>query len=141
MQQILLQRHAQQQQQQQQQQQPPQQQQQQQQQPPQQQQQQQPPQQQQQQRRDGAHLLNGTTNGLVASDPLLRQNPGTANAMATKMYEERLKLPIQRDSLDDAAMKVGVAPPFNPLLYFFLCFEVCWISWLTVFQNFTAEIW
>uniref|UniRef100_A0A2C9U9G2 LisH domain-containing protein n=1 Tax=Manihot esculenta TaxID=3983 RepID=A0A2C9U9G2_MANES len=105
MQQILLQRHAQQQQQQQQQQQPPQQQQQQQQQPPQQQQQQQPPQQQQQQRRDGTHLLNGTTNGLVASDPLLRQNPGTANAMATKMYEERLKLPIQRDSLDDAAMK------------------------------------
>ncbi|KHG05392.1 Transcriptional corepressor LEUNIG -like protein [Gossypium arboreum] len=30
---------------------------------------------------------------------------GTANAMATKMYEERLKLPLQRDSLDDAAMK------------------------------------
>jgi len=23
------------------------------------------------------------------------------------MYEERLKLPLQRDSLDDAAMKVG----------------------------------
>jgi len=36
----------------------------------------------------------------------MRQNAGTANAMATKMYEERLKLP-QRDSLDDAAMKVG----------------------------------
>lgn len=34
----------------------------------------------------------------------MRQNAGTANAMATKMYEERLKLP-QRDSLDDAAMK------------------------------------
>ncbi|PQP95298.1 transcriptional corepressor LEUNIG isoform X3 [Prunus yedoensis var. nudiflora] len=35
----------------------------------------------------------------------MRQNPGTANAMATKMYEEKLKLPLQRDSLDDASMK------------------------------------
>ncbi|KAM7493211.1 hypothetical protein LguiB_027820 [Lonicera macranthoides] len=33
------------------------------------------------------------------------ENPGTANTLATKMYEESLKLPIQRDSLDDAAMK------------------------------------
>ncbi|PQM36914.1 transcriptional corepressor LEUNIG isoform X3 [Prunus yedoensis var. nudiflora] len=58
-----------------------------------------------QQRRDGVHFLNGTTNGLVGNDPLMRQNPGTANAMATKMYEEKLKLPLQRDSLDDASMK------------------------------------
>ena len=36
----------------------------------------------------------------------MRANPATANALATKMYEERLKLPLQRDSLDDAAMKV-----------------------------------
>ncbi|KAM1701585.1 hypothetical protein ACFXTN_024839 [Malus domestica] len=57
------------------------------------------------QRRDGAHLHNGPTNGLVGNDPLMRQNPGTANAMATKMYEERLKLPLQRDSMDDASMK------------------------------------
>lgn len=35
----------------------------------------------------------------------MRQNTGTANALATKMYEERLKLPLQRDSLEDAAMK------------------------------------
>ncbi|KAK6119473.1 hypothetical protein DH2020_046789 [Rehmannia glutinosa] len=35
----------------------------------------------------------------------MRQNPGTANALATKMYEENLKLPVQRDSLDDAALK------------------------------------
>ncbi|KAH1203452.1 Transcriptional corepressor LEUNIG [Glycine max] len=52
----------------------------------------------QQQGRDRAHLLNGGTNGLVG-------NPSTANALATKMYEERLKLPLQRDSLEDAAMK------------------------------------
>ncbi|KAL8256271.1 hypothetical protein R6Q59_031338 [Mikania micrantha] len=62
-------------------------------------------QQQQQQRRDGAHLLNGNANGLVGNEPLMRQNPGTANAMATKMYEENLKVPHSRDSLDDAAMK------------------------------------
>ncbi|KAL2318317.1 hypothetical protein Fmac_032193 [Flemingia macrophylla] len=95
MQQILLQRAQQQQQEQQQQQQ-------QQQQPPPQQQQPQPQHQhlpsQQQQGRDRAHLINGGTNGLVG-------NPSTANALATKMYEERLKLPLQRDSLEDAAMK------------------------------------
>eukprot|EP00268_Persea_americana_P050406 TRINITY_DN547_c0_g1_i6.p1 TRINITY_DN547_c0_g1~~TRINITY_DN547_c0_g1_i6.p1 ORF type:complete len:873 (+),score=200.00 TRINITY_DN547_c0_g1_i6:272-2890(+) len=62
-------------------------------------------QQQQQQRREGSHLLNGSANGLVGSDPLIRQNPGTANALATKMYEERLKLPLQRDPSDDASMK------------------------------------
>ncbi|KAG6772752.1 hypothetical protein POTOM_024172 [Populus tomentosa] len=54
---------------------------------------------------DGAHLLNGTANGLVGNDPLMRQNTATANAMATKMYEEKLKLPMERDSLTDAAMK------------------------------------
>lgn len=35
----------------------------------------------------------------------MRQNSGTANVMAAKIYEERLKVPLQRDSLDDAAMK------------------------------------
>ncbi|KAI9073967.1 hypothetical protein K1719_025650 [Acacia pycnantha] len=101
MQQFLLQRHAQQQQQQQQQQQPP---------PSSSQplQQQQPPPQ-QQQRRDGAHLLNGSTNGLVG-------NPSTANAIATKMYEERLKPPLQRDSLDDPAMKQRFGDNMGQLL-------------------------
>ncbi|XP_061346262.1 transcriptional corepressor LEUNIG-like [Gastrolobium bilobum] len=87
-QQILLQRHQQQQQ-------------------PQQQQQQPPPQ--QQQSRDRAHLLNGSANGLVG-------NPGTANALATKMYEERLKLPLQRDSFDDAAMKQRFGENMGQLL-------------------------
>lgn len=35
----------------------------------------------------------------------MRQNSSAANALATKMYEERLKSPSQRDALDDAAMK------------------------------------
>jgi hypothetical protein len=62
-------------------------------------------QQQQQQRRDGS-LLNGAASGFSGNDPLIRQNPATANSMAAKMYEERLKLPPQRDSLDEASMKV-----------------------------------
>uniref|UniRef100_A0ACD5VLT8 Uncharacterized protein n=1 Tax=Avena sativa TaxID=4498 RepID=A0ACD5VLT8_AVESA len=60
-------------------------------------------QQQQQQRRESSHL-NGTSSGLSANNPLMRQN-STANVMATKMYEERLKLPSQRDSLEEASMK------------------------------------
>uniref|UniRef100_A0A0A9ALM0 Transcriptional corepressor LEUNIG n=1 Tax=Arundo donax TaxID=35708 RepID=A0A0A9ALM0_ARUDO len=63
-------------------------------------------QQQQQQRRDGSHILNGTASVLSGSDPLMRQNPATANSAAAKMYEERLKLPSQRDSLDEASMKL-----------------------------------
>nr|GMD89905.1 transcriptional corepressor LEUNIG isoform X1 [Ipomoea batatas] len=57
-----------------------------------------------QQRRDGSNLLNGTANGVVGNDSLIRQNPG-ANALSAKAYEERLKLPVQRDSSDDATMK------------------------------------
>ncbi|KAF7830242.1 transcriptional corepressor LEUNIG-like isoform X1 [Senna tora] len=44
------------------------------------------------------------------------ENPGTANALATKMYEERLKLPLQRDSLDDAAMKQRFGENMGQLL-------------------------
>lgn len=101
MQQLLMQRHAQQQQHQQQQQQHQQQHHHQQ----QQQHQQHQQHQQQQQRRDGAHLLNGSANGIVGCDPLMRQNTPTANALATKLYEERLKIPLHRDSLDDGSMK------------------------------------
>nr|QEX51155.1 transcriptional corepressor LEUNIG-like isoform X1 [Cymbidium ensifolium] len=61
-------------------------------------------QQQQPQRRDGAHLVNGNTNGLAGTVSLMRQNPG-ANVMATELYEERLKMPLQRDSLEEASMK------------------------------------
>lgn len=41
----------------------------------------------------------------MGNDSLMRQSPG-ANALATKMYEEGLKVPGQRDPIDDAAMKV-----------------------------------
>jgi hypothetical protein len=78
-----------------------------------QQQQQQP---QQQQRRDGSHLLNGAANGISGNNPLMRQNQSTANVMATKMYEERLN--SQRDSLDEASMKVRSLPRFKVPCYF-----------------------
>ncbi|XP_021597101.1 transcriptional corepressor LEUNIG isoform X2 [Manihot esculenta] len=61
-------------------------------------------QQQQQQQRDGNPHPSGTANGLAAND-VTRHNPATANALATKMYEDRLKLPLQRDSLDEASVK------------------------------------
>ncbi|KAK9268885.1 hypothetical protein L1049_000650 [Liquidambar formosana] len=44
------------------------------------------------------------------------ENPGTANALATKMYEERLKLPLQRDTLDDATLKQRFGENMGQLL-------------------------
>lgn len=63
-------------------------------------------QQQQQLHRDGSHLFNGIASGFSGNDLLMRYNPAIANAMAVKIYEERLKLPSQRDSLDEASIKV-----------------------------------
>uniref|UniRef100_A0A7N0U6P9 Transcriptional corepressor LEUNIG n=1 Tax=Kalanchoe fedtschenkoi TaxID=63787 RepID=A0A7N0U6P9_KALFE len=63
------------------------------------------PQGQQQHRRDGPQIPNGNSSGLVGNGSLMMQNPGTANAMATKMYEDTIKLPHQRDASDDAALK------------------------------------
>ncbi|CAA6660818.1 unnamed protein product [Spirodela intermedia] len=91
MQRFLLQRHAQQQQQQQQPQQP-------------------------QQVRDGARLPDSAANGLVGCDVLMCQNPATASALATKLYEERLKLPIQRDSLDETSIKQRFGENMGQLL-------------------------
>ncbi|KAK9741776.1 hypothetical protein RND81_03G127200 [Saponaria officinalis] len=65
------------------------------------------------QRRDGGHLLNGSTNELVGTDALSGQ---TANTMTTKMYEERLKMPLPKDSLDDASMKQRFADNVSQLL-------------------------
>ncbi|KAI8013550.1 Transcriptional corepressor LEUNIG [Camellia lanceoleosa] len=51
---------------------------------------------------------------VTARSPIFK-NPGTTNALATKMYEERLKLP-QRDPLDDAAMKQRFGENMGQLL-------------------------
>uniref|UniRef100_A0A5B7BJT0 Putative transcriptional corepressor LEUNIG-like isoform X3 n=2 Tax=Davidia involucrata TaxID=16924 RepID=A0A5B7BJT0_DAVIN len=57
-------------------------------------------QQQQLQQRDGMEVQSGTIN-----DTFIRQNPGTANTLVTKMHEEGLKLPLQKDHLNDVNMK------------------------------------
>ncbi|XP_019057600.1 PREDICTED: transcriptional corepressor LEUNIG-like [Tarenaya hassleriana] len=64
-------------------------------------------QQQQQQRRDGnGPLLHGASGTFMGSESHIRQSPSTSGALAAKIYEDRLKLPLQRDSLvDDAALK------------------------------------
>ncbi|KAH7572338.1 hypothetical protein JRO89_XS04G0240000 [Xanthoceras sorbifolium] len=61
--------------------------------------------------REGSQLLNGTGN-----DSLTRQSPATANALATKIYEDRLKLPVQRDSFDDTAMKPRLGDSMGQLM-------------------------
>jgi hypothetical protein len=75
-----------------------------------------PPPPQQHQRRDGSHLLNGAANGISGNNPLMCQNQSTANVMATKMYEERLN--SQRNSLDEASMKVHSLSRFKVPCYF-----------------------
>lgn len=65
-------------------------------------------------------MLNGTPNGVGGSDRdhLLRQIPQIpgANALATKMYEEGLKVPGQRDPMDDAPVKQRFAENSSQLL-------------------------
>ncbi|KAK6945018.1 LIS1 homology motif [Dillenia turbinata] len=67
--------------------------------------QQQQQQQQQQQRRGRTRNFGSTPSGLEGKDRFLRQNSGTASAVAMKVYEENLKLSLPRDSLEDAAFK------------------------------------
>ncbi|EPS68633.1 hypothetical protein M569_06134 [Genlisea aurea] len=70
--------------------------------------------QQQQQKRQQRQDVGG--NGIVGNDSITRQGPGTANAMATKMYEEKLKIPVPRDVLDDPALKQRFSENVGQLL-------------------------
>ncbi|XP_051119146.1 transcriptional corepressor LEUNIG-like isoform X2 [Andrographis paniculata] len=71
---------------------------------------------QQQQHSGGGHLLNGTTNGIGENDSLAKQSPGVANALAAKLSDQKLNIPLQRDSLDDAVMKQRLGNNANSLL-------------------------
>ncbi|XP_027330121.1 transcriptional corepressor LEUNIG-like isoform X2 [Abrus precatorius] len=64
---------------------------------------------QQQQSMGGTQLVSGSDSCPISNDPLMRQNQATLNAMATKTYEDRLKLPLQQDALDGATIKQKVA--------------------------------
>ncbi|KAF0916133.1 hypothetical protein E2562_000734 [Oryza meyeriana var. granulata] len=99
MQQLLLQRHAQQQQQQNQQ--HP---------------QQQRRQQKQQQRSESSHMPTSAQNGLVSADPPTRQSTAAANSLSAKMYEERVKNSVQRDTLDEAPAKQRFTENIGQLL-------------------------
>ncbi|KAG8053226.1 hypothetical protein GUJ93_ZPchr0001g31078 [Zizania palustris] len=102
MQQLLLQRHVQQQQQQQQQnQQHP---------------QQQCRQQKQQQRSESSHLPTSAQNGLVCADPPTRQSTAAASSLSAKIYEERVKNSVQRDTMDEAPAKQSFAENIGQLL-------------------------
>ncbi|XP_019439569.1 PREDICTED: transcriptional corepressor LEUNIG-like isoform X1 [Lupinus angustifolius] len=72
--------------------------------------------QQHQQRSDGTPLVSGNTSSLISNDPLMRPNLAASNAMATKMYEDRLKPPLQRDVLSDSTIKHGVGRNVGQLL-------------------------
>ncbi|KAK7292087.1 hypothetical protein RIF29_07771 [Crotalaria pallida] len=71
---------------------------------------------QQQQRSDGTRLVSDSASIPISNDPLMRLNCTTSNAMATKMYEDRLKPPLQRDALNDAAIKHKVGGNVGQLL-------------------------
>ncbi|MED6110971.1 hypothetical protein PIB30_047968 [Stylosanthes scabra] len=52
-----------------------------------------------------AQLVSGSITRPINNDPPMRQKRATSNAMATRVYENRLKLPLQRDDLDDVSIK------------------------------------
>ncbi|CAM0879938.1 unnamed protein product [Alopecurus aequalis] len=89
----------------------------------QQQQQQQHPQQQQQQRRnqkqqqrnDSSHLPTSPQNGSVSADPP-QLNTAAASSLSAKMYEDRMKIPAQSDTLDEASIKQRFSENIGQLL-------------------------
>ncbi|KAK7347449.1 hypothetical protein VNO80_21979 [Phaseolus coccineus] len=70
----------------------------------------------QQQRLGGTQLISGSACCPIINDPLIRQNRAAPNAMATKLYEDRLKLPCQRDASEDANIKQKIADDVGRLL-------------------------
>nr|XP_007154930.1 hypothetical protein PHAVU_003G159500g [Phaseolus vulgaris]ESW26924.1 hypothetical protein PHAVU_003G159500g [Phaseolus vulgaris] len=59
----------------------------------------------QQQRLGGTQLISGSARCPIINDPLIRQYRAAPNSMATRLYEDRLKLPCQRDASEDANVK------------------------------------
>ena len=68
--------------------------------------QQQRPQQKQQQRSENTDFTTSAHNGIVAVDPPVRQNDTAASALSAKIYEDRMKITVQRDLSEEAFMKV-----------------------------------
>jgi len=60
----------------------------------------------QQQRSENTDFTTSAHNGIVAVDPPVRQNDTAASALSTKIYEDRMKITVQRDLSEEAFMKV-----------------------------------
>jgi len=63
-------------------------------------------QQKQQQRSENTNFTTSAQNGTVAVDPPVRQNDTAASALSAKIYEDRMKITVQRDLSEEAFMKV-----------------------------------
>jgi hypothetical protein len=63
-------------------------------------------QQKQQQRSENTDFTTSAQNGTVAADPPVRQNDTAASALSAKIYEDRMKITVQRDVSEEAFMKV-----------------------------------
>uniref|UniRef100_A0ACD5VY33 Uncharacterized protein n=1 Tax=Avena sativa TaxID=4498 RepID=A0ACD5VY33_AVESA len=59
----------------------------------------------QQQRSDSSYLPTSPQNGSVSADPAPQLNTVAASTLSAKMYEERMKIPAQSDTLDEASIK------------------------------------
>nr|XP_007154935.1 hypothetical protein PHAVU_003G159500g [Phaseolus vulgaris]ESW26929.1 hypothetical protein PHAVU_003G159500g [Phaseolus vulgaris] len=70
----------------------------------------------QQQRLGGTQLISGSARCPIINDPLIRQYRAAPNSMATRLYEDRLKLPCQRDASEDANVKQKIADDVGRLL-------------------------
>jgi hypothetical protein len=60
----------------------------------------------QQQRNDSNYLPASPQNGSVSADPPPQLNTVATNSSSPKIYEERMKIPVQSDTLDEASIKV-----------------------------------
>ncbi|XP_051223606.1 transcriptional corepressor LEUNIG isoform X3 [Lolium perenne] len=59
----------------------------------------------QQQRNDSNYLPASPQNGSVSADPPPQLNTVATNSSSPKIYEERMKIPVQSDTLDEASIK------------------------------------
>lgn len=78
-------------------------------------------QQKQQQRSENTDFTTSAQNGTVAADPTVRQNDATASALSAKIYEDRMKITVQRDVSEEALLKV-FSQLYYPLLLQYLLF-------------------
>ncbi|XP_035817502.1 transcriptional corepressor LEUNIG isoform X4 [Zea mays] len=73
-------------------------------------------QQKQQQRSENTDFPTSAQNGTVAADPPARQNDTTAGTLSAKVFEDRMKITVQRDVSEETSMKQRLTETICPLL-------------------------